>query len=104
MLRWPLSGVKYITIYVTGSSEKFNICSFSGGLMGQMSPRDLLRIGGLKVTVAAEWMGMNRSTLSAKLNGHRDFTPLELEKLNKVLEETGAYARALRQSVRRAEE
>ena len=28
----------------------------------------------------------------------------ELEKLNKVLEETGAYARALRQSVRRAEE
>ncbi len=72
--------------------------------MGQMSPRDLLRIGGLKVTVAAEWMGMNRSTLSAKLNGHRDFTPSELEKLNKVLEETGAYARALRQSVRRAEE
>ena len=56
----------------------------------------LVDLSGLKVGHLASEVGLNRSTFSAKLHGHRQFRSVELGKLNKVLVESGAYERILR--------
>lgn len=56
----------------------------------------LLDLSGWTIGNLASEVGINRSTFSAKLHGHRRFSQPELDRLNRVLEESGAYERILR--------